>query len=94
MSAIYPFPAPHRDRVGTIHVWGDRRQGFSFSHESASGDSWGELHGPYATGQQAIAGAYALNRDVYGSACNVLVSDAAKGDLFPDPIAPSLREDR
>ena len=93
MSAIYPFPAPHRDRVGTIHVWGDRTEGFSFSHESASGNSWGDVHGPFATGQDAITRAYAHNRDSYGGSCNVFVNDAAIQDGCPDVGLASLPGD-
>lgn len=93
MSAIYPFHTPHRNWVGTIHVWGDRIEGFSFSHESASGNSWGDVHGPFSAGQDAIARAYAHNRDSYGGSCNVLVCEAAMADLCPDLGLASLPGD-
>jgi len=81
MSAIYPFPAPYRADRGTIHIWGDAVQGFSVSHESSSGGSWGEILGPFERGNDAIAAAYALNLDTYSGSCNVAVSDAALREM-------------
>ncbi|TKD52060.1 hypothetical protein [Sphingomonas baiyangensis] len=84
MSHIIPFPARRSDRHGTVHVFGDRIEGFTVSHESASGDSWGGAIGPFDRGQDAIAAAYALNRDEYGGQCDVFICDAARTDACPD----------
>lgn len=90
---ILPLRVSHRDREGTIHVTGDRVEGFTVSHESSSGSSWGEIHGPYQTGQEAIAAAYALNRDQYGGNSNVFVCDAAVEDGCPGVGLASLPGD-
>ncbi len=84
MSHIIPFPTNREHRHGIVHVMGDRVNGFGVSHESASGDSWGEFLGPFRDGQEAIATAYALNRDRYGGACDVHICDAACLDACPD----------
>jgi hypothetical protein len=76
MGRIIPLPVCAFGRA-TIHVMGDAVDGFEVSHESASGDSWGALIGPFKDGQSAIVAAYALNRDEYAGTCNVAVSDAA-----------------
>jgi hypothetical protein len=92
-ARIFAFPAAQPADRSTIHVFGDRVEGFSVSHESRSGDSWGEIHGPYDTGQEAITAAYALNRDVYESTCNVFVCDAALQHACPDVGLPSVPGD-
>lgn len=81
--SIVPFPRPRRDARGTIHVMGDSVAGFLVSHESSSGNSWGELHGPFERGHEAITAAYLLNRDQYEGRCNVSVCDAALQDHCP-----------
>jgi hypothetical protein len=93
MSRVLQMRVPHRDDRGTVHVYGDCVDGFHVSHESASGNSWGEQHGPYARGADAITVAYALNRDVYGGICNVAVSDSAVQDGCPDVGLPSVPGD-
>lgn len=80
---VIPLPVPDDPRRSTIHVMGDRVEGFSVSHESASGSSWGAFNGPFRTGQEAIVFAYAMNRDDYGGDCNVYVCDAAMEDTCP-----------
>ena len=87
---VIPFPSRQDDRHGTVCVMGDRVEGFEVGHESASGNSWGNFSGPYRTGQEAIAAAYALNRDEYGGECNVSVCDAAVQDRCPD-VGPISR---
>ncbi len=79
-GVILPMPAASSRRGGTVHVMGDLASGFHVSHESASGNSWGELFGPYPDGQAAIAKAYTVNRDDYGGDCDVAVCDAALAD--------------
>lgn len=88
--SVLPFPSARRDDRGTIHVMGDAVEGFQVSHESASGNSWGALHGPYTSGERAISVAYALNRDEYGGACNVWVCDAAVQHANPGVGLPSV----
>jgi hypothetical protein len=77
---IIPFPRPHRERRGAVHVTGDRSSGFEVAHESSSGDSWGYFSGPYGTGEEAITAAYALNRDALAGECDVFVCEAAVRD--------------
>jgi hypothetical protein len=79
-GVILAMPVAPSRRGGTVHVMGDLAAGFHVSHESASGNSWGELFGPYPDGQAAIAKAYAVNRDDYGGDCDVAVCDAALTD--------------
>ncbi|AYJ86891.1 hypothetical protein D3Y57_14265 [Sphingomonas paeninsulae] len=81
---ILPMRTPHRDRHGTIHVQGDSVDGFTVSHESSSGSSWGELHGPFPLGQSAIAFAYGLNRDEHEGVCNISICDGAVRHASPD----------
>lgn len=87
MSHIIPFPLkrPDADRHGIVHVMGDTVDGFEIGHESASGGSWGGFSW-YRTGQEAIAAAYALNRDQYGGACDVFICDAARLDACPNVV--------
>ena len=78
MSArIMSMRLPHREGCGTVHVMLGNVVGFEISHESASGNSWGSFS-RYASGQEAITAAYALNRDVYHGTCNVSICDAAQ----------------
>lgn len=94
MSArVLSFPSRRDDHHGIVHVMGDQLVGFEIGHESASGNSWGSFSGPYSTGQEAIAAAYALNRDTYGSVCEVSVCDAASQDRRPSADAPSSSGD-
>jgi hypothetical protein len=79
---VIPFPTHSDSRHGTIHVMGDSVDGFEVGHESRSGSSWGNF-AHYSTGQEAIAAAYALNRDEYGSECDVFICDAARLDACP-----------
>lgn len=95
MGSVMPFPCRRpdlRDMYGTIHVSGDRVDGFQVSHEGSSGNSWGEVR-TYATGQEAITAAYALNRDSYFSACDINVCDAAIEDGCPGVGLVSLPGD-
>ncbi|NNG59778.1 hypothetical protein [Sphingomonas paucimobilis] len=89
---ILPFPHRRDDRHGVIHVMGDRVSGFEIGHESASGNSWGSFSS-YATGEEAIAAAYALNRDTYEGVCDVFVCDAALQDACPGVGLPSVPGD-
>lgn len=81
--SIHPFPAPFRGTRGTVHVFGDQLEGFTVTHESASGSSWGAAE-TYATGEEAITAAYTMNHDVYGGGCDVSVCDAARLDTAKD----------
>lgn len=90
---IIPLRIARDDDRGTVHVMGDRAAGFEIGQESASGNSWGSFAGPFATGQEAIAAAYALNRDQYGGECSVFVCDAAIQDGCPSVGLASLPGD-
>ena len=81
---IIPFPSRQPGSHGTVHVMGDSINGFHVSHESASGNSWGALFGPFRSGKEAITRAFALNRDDYEGACEVAINDAAAQDAHPD----------
>lgn len=91
--SVHPFPTPHDDDRGTVHVMGDTVSGFEVAHESASGNSWGMFSGPYRSGEEAITIAYALNRDQYRGGCNVFVCDAAVQDANPGVGLPSVPGD-
>ncbi len=65
------------DRHGTVHVMQLEGGGYEVGHESASGNSWGNLSGRIDDPQQAIARAHTVNRDEYGGRCAVSVCDAA-----------------
>lgn len=93
-GVILPMSVAPSRRGGTVHVMTDPDGGFRVSHESASGNSWGELFGPYPDGQTAIAKAYAVNRDSYGGDCDVAICDAALADRTSVTSQPPLdRED-
>jgi hypothetical protein len=92
MAHVIPFPAARRPFAGTVCVMGDSVDGFQVAHESSSGDSWGSFT-EYATGQEAITAAYALNRDTYGGECDVSVCDAALQDACPGVGLPSVPGD-
>lgn len=79
-GVILPMPLPVLPYRGTICVMGDAIAGYQVGHESESGNSWGAFSGPYARGQDAIAAAFALNRDVYFGGCNISICDAALAD--------------
>lgn len=89
-GVILPMSVAPSRRGGTVHVMGDLASGFHVSHESASGNSWGELFGPYLDGQTAIAKAYAVNRDDYGGDCDVAICDAALADRTGVKVRPPL----
>lgn len=89
---VLSFPSRGNADRGTIHVWGDRAAGFQVTHESASGNSWGEIQ-EHPSGTAAITAANALNRDQYGGKCKVLVTDAALQDACPGVGLPSLPGD-
>ncbi|WP_267381772.1 MULTISPECIES: hypothetical protein [unclassified Sphingomonas] len=89
--SVHLFPLS-RPEGGTIHVWGDRLDGFTVSHESASGGSWGEMCGPYASGQEAITAAVSLNVE-YGGSCQIVACDAAAMDANPGVGLPSAPGD-
>ncbi|WP_010161378.1 hypothetical protein [Sphingomonas sp. PAMC 26617] len=94
MSArILLLPQRQRENRGTVHVMGDKIDGFEIGHESSSGNSWGSFAGPFATGEEAITAAYALNRDTYGGTCDVWVCDAAVQDASPGVGLPSVPGD-
>lgn len=79
MSRILAFPAPARPFTGTVCVMGDRAAGFDVAHESSTGNSWGAFTS-YFSAQDAIAAAYAMNRDLYAGQCDVWVCPAASTD--------------
>ena len=81
------------DRHGTIHVLALEGGGFEVGHESASGDSWGDFSGPIEDAQDAIARAFALNRDDHGGLCAVAICDAARLQRRTEPSIPFDRED-
>lgn len=88
---IIPLGLPIDDRHGIVHVmeaWGG---GFEIGHEGSSGSSWGNFRGPYVDAQEAIAAAYALNRDEYSGRCAVSICDAALAGGHAS--APLSRED-
>lgn len=89
---VVPFPTRRTDLSGTIHVMGDRVDGFQVSHESSSGNSWGEAF-PFERGQDAITFAYTLNRDQYAGQCEVHVCDAAAQEDCPGVGLPSVPGD-
>jgi hypothetical protein len=79
MSRIIQFPAPARPYTGTVCVMGDNVAGFEVAHESSTGNSWGEFTS-YLSAQEAIAAAYAMNRDRYAGQCDVWICPAAATD--------------
>jgi hypothetical protein len=89
---VLSFPSRNSGEHGFIHVWGDRVGGFRVSHESASGNSWGEIQ-DHSSGTDAITAAYTLNRDQYGGRCAVIVCDAALQDACPGVGLPSVPGD-
>ncbi|WP_267386175.1 hypothetical protein [Sphingomonas sp. GC_Shp_3] len=89
---VLSFPSRGNADRGTIHVWGDRVDGFQVSHESASGNSWGEIL-DFRSGADAITAAHTLNRNQYQGRCEVLVIDAALQDACPGVGLPSLPGD-
>lgn len=88
-GVILPMPLPTLPYRGTVCVMGDKATGFQVGHESASGNSWGELSEPFAKGQDAIAAAFALNRDVYLGGCNVTICEAALVDRRRCALQPA-----
>lgn len=60
-----------RHMRGTVQVLPLEGGGYEVGHESASGGSWGNFRGPFATWHEAAAAAYALNREEYGGRCEV-----------------------
>jgi len=89
-GVILRLPLPALPFRGTVCVMGDKATGFEVGHESSSGDSWGSFSGPYANGQDAIAAAYALNRDVYLGGCDVEICDAALRDRDGVMLSPPV----
>jgi len=84
-GVVLPFPLPSRPYAGTVCVMGDKATGFEVGHESASGNSWGSFTGPFRRGQDAIAAAFALNRDVYFGGCDVSICEPALRDRDRPP---------
>jgi hypothetical protein len=58
---------------------GDQTAGFEVAHEASSGNSWGGFTS-YPSAQDAIAAAYAMNRDQYAGQCDVWICPAASTD--------------
>jgi hypothetical protein len=85
-ASILPLrrPLPTLPLRGTVVVMGSKETGFQVGHESSSGDSWGHFSGPYANSVDAIAAAFALNRDVYMGGCDVEICDCALADQRTD----------
>lgn len=91
--SVIAFPRVRTENRGCVHVMQHAGGGFEVGHESASGNSWGSFSGPYARGQDAIAAAYALNRDTYGGVCEVYICPAALADIPPSPAPAFERGD-
>lgn len=89
---VIAFPSRRPVFSGTVCVSGDSVDGFQVAHESASGESWGSFS-EHRTGQEAIAAAYALNRDTYNGECDVFICDAAAQDACPGVGLPSFPGD-
>lgn len=81
------------ERHGIVHVMQLEGGGYEVSHESASGDSWGNFSGRIDDAQRAIVVAHAMNRDQYGGRCAVSVCDAATADVPRPTPAPLTRGD-
>lgn len=90
-ARVIPFPRVALPYQGTVCVMGDRIHGFQVAHESASGSSWGSFS-DYTRGQDAIAAAYAINRDVYLGGCNVSICEAALQDRDPETPSADAQE--
>lgn len=89
-ASIALLPVQRRDDRGCIHVWRLADGGFEVGHESRSGDSWGNFS-TYNTADETVVAAYALNRDHYGSACDVAIYDDVKALLKPSPLPNRTR---
>jgi len=77
--SILQFPMPRQPRSGVIHVWGTPAEGFSVSHESRSGDSWGEIY-PFDCAARAINFAHFFNAHTYAGECEVSLSDRVRAE--------------
>ncbi len=67
MSKVVTLHTPHNDRhYGTVHIVPDHEDGgYGIIHESESGNSYGPLEGPFATIEEAVIAAQALNKRQY-----------------------------
>lgn len=83
---------PRLPFCGTVVVMGGKETGFQVGHESSSGNSWGSFSGPYVNGVDAIAAAFALNRDTYEGGCDVEICAEALADR--DGVTSHPRSDR
>jgi hypothetical protein len=92
MGSLFVFPTRRRDDHGCIHVWLLDDGRFEVGHESRSGDSWGNFT-EYHTAEQAVAAAFALNRDEYASQCDVHVNEDVRA-LIGHESPPASRGER
>lgn len=88
MGNVLPFGRSRSGNRGTVHVMLYEGDGFGVSHESASGNSWGEFL-TFASAAEAVSAAYALNRDKMGGECDVYVPPAVLA-LLPTSRRASL----
>ena len=88
MGKILAFAAAPRGDRGVVHVWAQDDGEFEIGHESRSGNSWGSF-ARFPSAQEAVAGAYRLNREQYGNGCEVFISPTviALLPVTPDPVA-------
>jgi len=82
MGSISVLPTHRRDDRGCIHVWRLDDGSFEVGHESRSGNSWGNFH-VYDTADEAVASAFAMNRDDYSGQCDVDVREEVRKLLTP-----------
>ena len=87
MGKILAFAAAPRGDRGVVHVWAKDDSDFEIGHESRSGDSWGGFE-RFPSAQEAVAGAYRLNREQYGNGCEVYISPAVLALLPVSPDRP------
>ncbi len=69
---------------GIVHVMRADGGGFTVSHESDSGDSWGEILGPFDQATHAIGMAHRVNGTQYAGQCAVVVCPEALAETERD----------
>ena len=89
MGRLLAFPRFERagdPQKGCVHCHEAEHGGYSVSHESRSGDSWGGLDW-FADAQAAVEDAYRLARVQYWG-CDVYVAPAVLAACDPGPAIP------
>ncbi|KQM98738.1 hypothetical protein [Sphingomonas sp. Leaf25] len=66
---------------GTVHVMPAEHGGFTVSHESENGNSWGEMLGPFDQAANAVGIAHRLNAVQYAGQCAVVVCAGALAEI-------------